>query len=83
MFSFYGIKNIHSLRSYLIRTQFCGNFILRFWREIIFAGFYSRDLNRQRLNKGIKCRDLRVLNFIIFFKMTLKVILQFYFLGGM
>ena len=48
-----------------------------------FEGFYSRDFNRQLLNKGIKFHDLRVLNFILFFKMTSNLFLQFYFLGVM
>ena len=47
-----------------------------------FEGFYSRDFNGQLLNKGIKFHDLRVLNFILFFKMTPNLFLQFYFLGG-
>ena len=41
-----------------------------------FEGFYSRDFNRQLLNKGIKFHDLRFLNFILFFKMTPNLFLQ-------
>ena len=47
-----------------------------------FEGFYSRALNRQLLNKGIKFHDLRLLNFILFFKTTPNLFLQFYFVGG-
>ena len=47
-----------------------------------FEGFYSRDFNRQLLNKGIKFHDLRFLNFILFFKMTPNLFLQFYSFGG-
>ena len=61
----------------LFVLNFAGTLFWDFGRNY-FARLYSRDLNRQRLNKGIKCRDLRVLNFIIYFKMTLKAILQFY-----
>lgn len=47
-----------------------------------FEGFYSRDFNRQLLNKGIKFHDLRFVNFILFFKMTPNLFLQFYSFWG-
>ena len=47
-----------------------------------FEGLYSHDLNRQLLNKGIKFHDLRVVNFILFFKMTPNLFLQFYSFCG-
>ena len=45
-------------------------------------GFYPRDFNEQLLNKGIKFHDLRVLNVILFFKMTPNLFLQFYSVSG-
>ena len=48
-----------------------------------FEGFYSRDFNRQLLNKGIKFHDLRVLNFILFFKMTPNLFLKILFFLGL
>ena len=37
-----------------------------------FAGFYFRDFNRQIWRRGIKFRDLSVLNFVLFFKKSLN-----------
>ena len=77
IFSFYGVKNIHYLRNYLIGAWFRCHIILRLWRDIISRGFIFVIFNWQRLNKGIKFNDLRILNFILFFKMTPNLFLGY------
>ena len=48
-----------------------------------FEGFYSRDFNRQLLNKGIKFHDLRFLNFICFSNDSELIFTILFFLGFM